>query len=103
MDCRELEFPDETFDMIIDKSTADALLCGSHAFKNLAITLKECQRVLKTHGIYIAISYGVPANREFHFKRRHLKFDVTTIPIKKSHNYPGPESVSHDTQTNFFL
>ena len=58
MDCRKLEFADNTFDLIIDKSTADALLCGTHAFKNLAITLKECQRVLKTHGIYIAISYG---------------------------------------------
>jgi len=42
MDCRKLEYADETFDLIIDKSTADALLCGSKAFKNLAITLREC-------------------------------------------------------------
>ena len=95
MDCRKLEYADETFDLIIDKSTADALLCGSKAFKNLAITLRECQRVLKTHGIYIAISYGVPANREFHFKRRHLKFDVVTVPIVK--NSYGHDSVSHIT------
>jgi len=26
----------------------------------------------------------VPANREFHFKRRHLKFDVVTVPIVKN-------------------
>ena len=93
MDCRKLEFPSETFDAIIDKSTADALLCGSHAFKNLAITLKECQRVLKTGGVYIAISYGLPGNREFHFKRKHLRFELTTIPIER--NSYGHKSVSH--------
>ena len=92
MDCRRLEYADDTFDLIIDKSTADALLCGSKAFKNLAITLRECQRVLKTQGLYIAISYGVPANRVFHFKRRHLKFDVVVVPIVK--NSFGHDSVS---------
>lgn len=92
MDCRNLEFKDETFDLIIDKSTADALLCGSKAFKNVAIMLKECQRVLKTGGLYIAISYGIPGNREFHFQRRHLKFDLITVPIAKD-SY-GHNSVS---------
>ena len=56
MDCRKLEFEEESFDMIVDKGTIDALLCSSNAFKNLAMTLKECQRVLKTNGVYIAIS-----------------------------------------------
>ena len=92
MDCRKLDFRDEWFDCIIDKSTLDALLCGSHAFKNLAITLRECQRVLKTNGVYIAISYGLPGNREFHFKRKHLRFELTTIPIER--NSYGHKSVS---------
>lgn len=69
MDCRNLAYDDETFDMVIDKSTIDALLCGSNAFFNVAIMLKECQRVLKTGGFYVAISYGQPSNREFHFQR----------------------------------
>ena len=60
MDCRDLKYEDEFFEMIIDKSTIDALLCGSFAYLNVAIMLKECQRVLKTGGYYIAISYGVP-------------------------------------------
>ena len=67
MDVRDLSYEEETFDLIIDKSTIDALLCGSHAYFNVAVMLKECQRVLKTGGYYVAISYGSPANREFHF------------------------------------
>ena len=69
MDCRDLKYNDESFDLIIDKSTIDALLCGDKAYLNVAIMMNECQRVLKTGGYYVAISYGVPENREVHFKR----------------------------------
>ena len=83
MDCRSLTYPDETFDIVIDKSTIDALLCGSNAFFNVAIMLKECQRVLKTGGYYVAISYGQPNNREFHFQRKHLNFSLKTFELKR--------------------
>jgi hypothetical protein len=42
MDCRDLHYSDEFFDMVIDKSTIDALLCGNYAYLNVAIMLKEC-------------------------------------------------------------
>ena len=58
MDCLDLEYAGEQFDFIIDKSTIDALLCGDHAFLNTATMLKEAQRVLKTGGFYMAITYG---------------------------------------------
>lgn len=83
MDCRDLQYPDETFDLIIDKSTIDALLCGNNAFFNVAIMLQECQRVLLTGGYYVAVSYGTPANREFHFKREHLNFSIKTFELKR--------------------
>lgn len=63
MDVRELQYDDESFDLIIDKSTMDALLCGDQSFLNVAIMTKEVQRVLKTGGIYMIISYGPPENR----------------------------------------
>ena len=56
MDVRELKYQDEFFDLVVDKSTIDALLCGNFAYLNVAIMLKECQRVLKTGGYYMAIS-----------------------------------------------
>lgn len=63
MDVRDLKYQDNFFDLIIDKSTIDALLCGDQSFINVAIMTKEVQRVLKIGGIYMIISYGQPENR----------------------------------------
>ncbi len=70
MDVRDLKYPDKFFDLAVDKSTIDALLCGDSSFLNVAIMTKEVQRVLKTGGVYFVISYGAPENRAFHFVRR---------------------------------
>lgn len=40
MDCRSMRYADETFDMVLDKSTIDALLCGDRAYINTALMLK---------------------------------------------------------------
>jgi len=69
-------YADESFDIAIDKSTIDALLCGDNAFLNVAKMMKEVQRVLKPNGIYLAISYGKPESRAFHFERDHLAFSL---------------------------
>jgi ubiquinone/menaquinone biosynthesis C-methylase UbiE len=75
MDVRKLEFPDNTFDLAIDKSTIDALLCGEQSFLNVALMTREVQRVLKVGGYYAAISYGVPENRSAHFTWDHLNWE----------------------------
>ncbi len=41
MDVRSLKYPDGKYDMAIDKSTIDALLCGESAFSNVAVMIKE--------------------------------------------------------------
>ncbi len=92
MDVRDLQYEDETFDMIIDKSTIDALLCGDNAFLNVAIMLKEFSRVLKPGGIYFVISYGKPENREFHFEREHLDFSVKQYALCKNRLTEDPTS-----------
>ena len=66
MDVRALKYEDNSFDLIIDKSTIDALLCGDFSFINVATMTKEVQRTLKIGGIYMIISYGQPDNRIFH-------------------------------------
>ena len=76
MDVRNMRYPSNFFDLIIDKSTIDALLCGDSSFMNTAMMMKECQRVLKVDGAYMGISYGTPENRLLHYKRPHLKMSV---------------------------
>jgi ubiquinone/menaquinone biosynthesis C-methylase UbiE len=83
MDVRDLKYDDNSFDFAIDKSTIDALLCGDSSYINVAIMLKEVQRVLKDGGIYMIISYGKPENRVMHLKRKHLDFEVSIFTIKK--------------------
>ena len=76
MDVRDIKYPDGYFDAAIDKSTIDALLCGDNAYVNVAMMMKEVQRVLKPGGHYIAISYGKPESRAYHFEREHLSFQM---------------------------
>lgn len=68
------EFEPNSFDIAIDKSTIDALLCGDDAYLKVAQMLRETQRVLKPGGHYFAISYGTPDTRAHHFESPHLSF-----------------------------
>ena len=83
MDVCEMAYKDETFDLIIDKSTIDALLCGDHSFMIVAKMLKEISRVLKTGGYYVIISYGKPESRIIHLERDHLAFETQIYTIKR--------------------
>ena len=65
MDACSLTYPDNYFDIVIDKTTIDSILCGeSETFTTVALMLKEAQRVIKEeNGYYITISFGTPKNR----------------------------------------
>ena len=81
MDVRDMTYQDNTFDLIIDKSTIDAILCMQDPYVSAAMVLSECQRVLRTGGVYVSISYESPINREYHFERDHLGFLLKTVRI----------------------
>ena len=81
MDACNMTYPREHFDMILDKSTIDSVLCGKACFYNTALMLKECQRVLKTGGYYVTISYGEPEARLYHLQSPHLSFDIQKFKI----------------------
>ena len=70
MDVCEMTYEDNYFDVVIDKSTMDALLC-------IAKMKKEAIRVLKPNGVYLSITFGRPENRDFHYIRPHLSWDVS--------------------------
>ena len=83
MDVRDIKYEDNQFDLAIDKSTMDALLCGDNAFINVAKMIKEIQRVLKVGGYYMIISYGAPKNRLIHLKRKFEKFKIEILKVEK--------------------
>ena len=63
MDCSKMTFPDDTFDAVFDKGTIDSLLCGSDPVDTVHFTLFEVERVLKSSGVFVLISFGDPASR----------------------------------------
>jgi len=75
MDATDLKYETGQFDLIVDKSTIDCLLCGYDGDLNVAMMLKECQRTLKEGGFYVLISFGKPDQRQIHFDRKfmHIK------------------------------
>lgn len=85
---RDIKFPSNTFDIAIDKSTIDALLCGDDAYLNVAKMTKDIQRVLKVGGYYMAISYGAPESRLEHFHMEHLSWDVSNQVIGEETSNP---------------
>lgn len=63
MNATGLDFPDETFDVVVAKATVDAILCGEGSSANIAKVCSEVSRVLKPKGVFFIVSFGVPDNR----------------------------------------
>ncbi|KAI9282622.1 S-adenosyl-L-methionine-dependent methyltransferase [Sporodiniella umbellata] len=85
MDIRDLKFENESFDIVIDKGTMDALMCdrgdvwdpSEELIREVKGEVDEVERVLKVQGIFLYITFGQP-----HFRKRHLQRDCWTIDIK---------------------
>ena len=88
MDAKKLEFPEGSFDVIIDKGTLDSILCGDNAAQNAELILSEIHKVLAPLGVYICISYGVPEQREIYYKGQDWEIKVNQV--KKPNIFSTP-------------
>ena len=87
MDATNLSIETGTFDVVFDKSTIDCLMCAKDRPKLLTSKmLKESQRVLKTGGLYIAISFGPPDQRAYLLKQKFLSWEVEQIELPHNAN-----------------
>ena len=78
-----LEYPEGSFEAIIDKGTADAILCGEGSTKNATAMFEEASRVLKPDGVYIMISYGLPEARLNYLENESYGWTVTVHTVPK--------------------
>ena len=83
-DIHHMSYPDESFDVVIDKGTLDAIICGDEATCDPDKVLLEVNRVLKKDGVYICITFGMPENRMDYFQKSPLKWKITHVPIRCS-------------------
>jgi len=68
VDVTDLPYPDSSFDLIVNKGTLDAILCSNGAITNSKRMMKECSRVLKSHGSMVVVSYGKAEDRLAYFE-----------------------------------
>jgi len=88
MDVRNLQFKDNSFDVVIDKGTMDAMMTSKgdvwdppdEVVNDCTAEVNEVMRVLKgdRECTFIYITFGQP-----HFRRRYLTRPNTTLEIKK--------------------
>jgi len=68
MDMTKMDFPEKTFDVVIEKASLDSLLVDSKSpwdynspgCLSVRRSLLEVQRVLKTEGIFVSITFSQP-------------------------------------------
>ena len=81
LDMRQLA--SNQFDIVLDKGTTDALICGPNYRVDVAVMLNEVQRVLKPGGVYIVITFGKPDHRLLFFKYPFLSWTIKSVEIER--------------------
>ena len=56
MNVTDLTFGDETFDVVIDKSTMDCIFCCANSVQQISDMMHESWRVLKPGGLFVTLS-----------------------------------------------
>lgn len=65
---KALPYPDNSFDLIINKAALDAILCGNGALTKVKQMMQECSRVLSNIGSMVVVSHGRPEDRIMYFE-----------------------------------
>lgn len=83
MNVTDMQFSENTFDVVIDKGCMDSILCGEGSTNNVGKMCSEVSRVLKEKGIYIVVTYGIPENRLSYLEKDDYRWKVTTQTVPK--------------------
>uniref|UniRef100_A0A8C5PAS9 EEF1A lysine methyltransferase 4 n=1 Tax=Leptobrachium leishanense TaxID=445787 RepID=A0A8C5PAS9_9ANUR len=95
MDARQLDFPDESFDLVIEKGTLDALMVGEKdpwrvTPETIAVVdqvLNEVSMVLSPHGCFISVTFSPPHFRARHYAQPRYEWSVSCDTYGRDFHY----------------
>ena len=73
---KKTDFMEEQFTHILDKGLMDCFFSSYDSLKNLKLYLTEIDRILRSEGFFIYITYAEPNNRLEHLKQIGWKVQV---------------------------
>lgn len=79
MDVTKMDYPDDSFDVVIDKCLLDAVLCAEDSIRKVMKTLREISRVLVNGGTYLMFSHGSPRKRLFYLNNKLVRMKITAF------------------------
>ncbi|XP_024518410.1 uncharacterized protein LOC112341831 [Selaginella moellendorffii] len=86
-------FQDSSFDAVIDKGLADAMLCGVDPAEGVLQMLRETYRILRPQGVFMLITYSHPKIRMPALLEPGLKWSILLYALAK----PGTEKAVMET------
>jgi len=87
MDATEMKFAPKHFDVVFDKGTLDAILCGGDSARSAGRMLWNVHKVMKPGSKFFVITYGAPQSRENYLKNRRFQWDVKHCQLGTRHLY----------------
>ena len=89
-DVTKLSEKSNTFDLIFEKATIDALMCSDISSRLVSKMLSEVYRVLQNGGVFISVSNGSEDLRRSYFEA--MSFDQSTLTVFTIDKLPIPGS-----------
>lgn len=86
MDATQMTFAANTFHLILEKGTIDALDCTPDSERVCGAILAECARVLQPGGVFLLITHGNPHRRLPLLRRAEYGWTVETRPVGYSNS-----------------
>ena len=95
MNMLQLKFENETFDVVIEKGTLDAVLVeekdpwyiSDKGFDLIQAALDETSRVLKRGGRFISITFAQPHFRKQLYCRSRYDWNYEMVPVKSENSF----------------
>mmetsp|Transcript_44972 Transcript_44972/g.140859 ORF Transcript_44972/g.140859 Transcript_44972/m.140859 type:complete len:283 (+) Transcript_44972:311-1159(+) len=81
MDVLDMDFEDDEFDVVLDKSLIDTLLCYENSVRRVSEMVQEIRRVTKPGGRYISMSLHSPEEILAYFSS---KYTLAPSPVDPS-------------------